>query len=87
VSTDASDFGSGAVLTFGKTLESSCLVAFESKSFKCAELNYPVHKKELLAIVHALEKWRVDLIGVPFTVLTDHHTLECFQTQKHLSRR
>jgi hypothetical protein len=87
VSTDASDLGSGAVLSFGMTFETSRPVGFESKSFKWAELNYPVHEKELLAIVWALEKWRVDLIGVPFTVLTDHRTLECFQTQKHLSRR
>jgi hypothetical protein len=87
VATDASDVGSGAVLSFGRTFESARPVAFESKSFKKAELNYPVHEKELLAIVRALEKWRVDLIGVPFTVLTDHRTLECFQTQRHMSRR
>jgi hypothetical protein len=87
VTTDASDTGSGAVLSFGKTFESARPVAFDSKSFKKAELNYPVHEKELLAIVRVLEKWRVDLIGVPFTVLTDHRTLECFQTQRHMSRR
>ncbi|KAF7771080.1 hypothetical protein Agabi119p4_7054 [Agaricus bisporus var. burnettii] len=87
VSTDASDFASGAVLSFGETFETAQPVAFESKSFKGAELNYPVHEKELFAIVRALEKWRVDLLGVPFTVLTDHRTLECFNTQRHLSRR
>jgi hypothetical protein len=49
-------------------------------------LNYPVHEKELFAIVRALKKWRSDLLGVPFTVLMDHQTLECFQSQKHLSQ-
>jgi hypothetical protein len=85
VTTDASDFQSGAMLSFGPTWETSCPVAFDSKPFKNAELNYPVHEKELLAIIRALHKWRSDLLGVPFTVLTDHQTLECFQSQKHLS--
>ncbi|KAJ3553691.1 hypothetical protein NP233_g12588 [Leucocoprinus birnbaumii] len=87
VTTDASDTRSGAMLSFGKTWETSRPVAFESKPFKGAELNYPVHEKELFAIVRALTKWRNELLGLPFTVLTDHRTLECFETQKHLSRR
>jgi hypothetical protein len=56
-------------------------------TFKGAELNYPVHEKELLAIIRALKKWRTDLIGVPFTVFTDHKTLENFHNQRELSRR
>ncbi|KAJ3568702.1 hypothetical protein NP233_g5537 [Leucocoprinus birnbaumii] len=87
VTTDASDTRMGAMLSFGKTWEAARPVAFDSKPFKGAELNYPVHEKELFAIVRALTKWRSDLLGIPFTVLTDHRTLECFQTQKHLSRR
>ncbi|KAJ3567660.1 hypothetical protein NP233_g6218 [Leucocoprinus birnbaumii] len=87
VTTDASDTRMGAMLSFGKTWESARPVAFDSKPFKGAELNYPVHEKELFAIVRALTKWRSDLLGISFTVLTDHRTLECFQTQKHLSRR
>ena len=51
VTTDASDTGSGAVLSFGPTYETARPVAYESHSFKGAELNYPVHEKELLAIV------------------------------------
>lgn len=86
VTTDASDYQSGAMLSFGPTWETSRPVAFESRPFKKAELNYPVHEKELLAIIRALHKWRSDLLGVPFTVLTDHCTLECFESQKHLSR-
>ncbi|PSR76079.1 hypothetical protein PHLCEN_2v8695, partial [Hermanssonia centrifuga] len=56
VSCDASDFCSGAVLTYGKTPETARPVAFESQQFSGAELNYPVHKKELLVIVRALEE-------------------------------
>lgn len=62
-------------------------MAFESTTFKGAELNYPVHEKELLAIIRALKKWRTDLVGSTFFVFTDHKTLENFNTQKDLSRR
>ena len=87
VTTDASDKRSGAVLSFGKTWSSARPVAFDSMTFKGAELNYPVHEKELLAIIRALKKWRVDLLGSPFFIYTDHKTLENFNTQKDLSRR
>ena len=87
VSCDASNFRTGAMLSFGPTLETARPVAFESAPLVDAELRYPTHEKELLAIVRALEKWRVDLLGVPFTVYTDHRTLENFNRQKNLSRR
>lgn len=85
--TDASDFQSGAVLSFGETWETARPVAFDSMTFKGAQLNYPVHEKEMLVIIHALDKWRLDLIGVPIVIYTDHKTLENFDTQKDLSRR
>ncbi|GBE85258.1 hypothetical protein SCP_0704450 [Sparassis crispa] len=87
VSCDASDFRTGALLSYGESLETAHPVAFESCTLKGAELNYPMHEKELLVIVRALKKWRIDLLGVPFTVYTDHHTLENFFLQKELSRR
>ena len=87
VTTDASDICSGAVLSFGKDWESARPVAFDSMTFKNAELNYPVHEKELLAIIRALKKWQADLIGIPFTIFTDHKTLENFHKQRELSRR
>jgi hypothetical protein len=87
VTTDASDFCSSAVLSFGKTWETACPVAFDSMTFKGAELNYPVHEKEMLAIIRALKKWRADLVGSSFTIFTDHKTLENFNNQPDLSRR
>ena len=87
VTTDASDLRSGAVLSFGPTWETARPVAFDSMTFKAAELNYPVHEKEMLAIIRALKKWRTDLIGVPFFIYTDHKTLQNFETQRDLSRR
>lgn len=87
VTTDASDFRSGAVLSFGPTWETARPVAFDSMTFKGAELNYPVHEKEMLAIIRALKRWKVDLLGSPFLIYTDHKTLENFDQQKDLSRR
>lgn len=49
VTTDTSNKCSGAVLSFGKYWETARPVAFSSMTFKNAELNYLVHKKELLA--------------------------------------
>jgi hypothetical protein len=53
---------------------------------KAAEKNYPIHEKELLAIVRALKKWQSDLLGSPIYVYTDHKTLENLNSQKDLSR-
>ena len=87
ITTDASDTKSGAVLSFGKTWESAQPVAFNSMTFKGAELNYPVHEKEMLAIIRALKRWCSDLIGTPFLIYTNHKTLENFEKQKELSQQ
>ena len=87
VTCDASDLRTGAVLSWGPTWETARPVAFDSMQLNDAQKNYPVHEKELLAIVRALKKWRSDLLGGPIYVYTDHRTLENFDTQKDLSRR
>lgn len=86
VTTDASDTGTGAVLSFGPTWATARPVALDSVTLKGAELHYPVHEKELLAIIRALRKWCSDLLGYHFTIFTDYRTLEVFMTQKDLSR-
>jgi len=64
-------------------------VAFESRKLSATELNYATHDKELLAIVHALTKWRTYLHGssVPIKILTDHESLKCLATQPTLNHR
>ena len=57
VTCDASDWRTGTVLSFGPTWESAQPVAFDSMQLKGAEKNYPVHEKELLAIIRVLKKW------------------------------
>lgn len=86
VTTDASEVGTGAVLSVGKDWKTARPIAYDSTQLNSAERNYPVHEKELLAIVRALKKWCYYLLGAPFMVYTDHRTLEYFQTQKDFSR-
>ncbi|KAG9223840.1 hypothetical protein CCMSSC00406_0007702 [Pleurotus cornucopiae] len=87
VTTDASDVGTGAVLSFGPTWATSRPVAYDSKQLNPAERNYATHDKEMLAIVRALHKWRVDLLGAEFEVYTDHRTLEFFNKQRDLNKK
>jgi transposase InsO family protein len=86
VTTDASDFAVGGVLSQDQG-QGSQPVAFTSRKMNPAERNYAAHEKETLAIMHALSKWRVYLEGRRFTVYTDHATLQHFPEQPKLSRR
>ena len=86
--TDASDYALGAILSQeqdGITRP----VAFSSRKMLPAELNYPVHDKEFLAIFNAFKEWRHYLEGsqVRIQVLSDHRSLEYFLTTKQLTRR
>jgi hypothetical protein len=86
VTCDASDWCTGAMLSVGPTPQMARPVAFDSMQLQEAQLNYPIHEKELLVIVWALKKWQIKLLGTPFMVYTDHRMLENFMTQKELSR-
>lgn len=66
----------GAVLSFGKTWESTRPVAFESIQLKGPELHYPVHEQEMLSIMRALMKWRVNLLGTHIHIYTDHKIIK-----------
>ena len=87
VTCDASKRRTGAVLSFGSTWETARPVAFESRQMSKAERNYPVHEQEMLAIMRALKKWRVDLLGTHIHIRTDHKTLQNFDYQRDLSQR
>ncbi|SCZ89735.1 BZ3501_MvSof-1269-A2-R1_Chr9g10322 [Microbotryum saponariae] len=88
VMTDASLQGIGGVLLQGSHWKTAHPIAYWSRQYIPAERNYPTHEQELLAIVEALKEWRIDLLGGHFHILTDHSTLEHFQTQRTvISRR
>ena len=56
IETDASDYALGAVMS--QECEDGCLhlVAFYSRRFQPAEINYDIHDKEILSIVAALKE-------------------------------
>ena len=85
--TDASDKVLGACISQPDKQGRLHLIAFHSRKFSSAELNYKIHDKELLAIVDAFKQWRTYLEGVkhPTLVLTDHKNLTSFTTTKILN--
>jgi len=89
VETDASDYALGAILSQPDCQQVLHPVAYYSRKFTPAELNYPVHDKEMLAIIAATKEWHHYLEGSPhpITFLTDHKNLEYFLTSPLLNRR
>ncbi|OWY91359.1 Retrotransposon Polyprotein, partial [Phytophthora megakarya] len=62
-------------------------IAFCGRKLNSAELKYPIHEQEMLAIIHCLKIWRVYLVDGGCPVKTDHHSLERVLTQKTIHRR
>lgn len=54
-------------------------VAFSAKKFDETQLSWPVREKELYAIIHALQTWKIYLEDLDhFDLFTDHKSLEYF---------
>jgi len=89
IETDASDFAIRAVLSQRDDENRLHPVAFHSRKFQPAEINYEIHDKELLAVVDAFKHWRCYCEGVThqIQVFSDHQNLEYFTTTKVLNRR
>jgi hypothetical protein len=85
--TDASGSGLGATLFQGNDWKAASPIAYESHQMTPAERNYPAHEQELLVVIHALQKWKMLLLGMKVNVLTDHHSLVHLLKQQNLSRR
>lgn len=80
VQTDASDFAIGGVL-----MQERHPIAFESRKLNETERRYPVHDKEMTAIIHCLRVWRHYLLGSRFKILTDNVATSYFQKQRKLT--
>ena len=88
IETDASDFAIGAVLSQRDEEKRLHPVAFHSRKFQPAEVNYKIHDKELLAVVDAFKHRRRYCEGVTHQVqvYSDHQNLEYFTTTKVLNQ-
>lgn len=88
VETDASDFAIRARL-YQIHDEKKHPVAFINKKLQDTETRYPIHNKELFAIVFAYEQWRTYLQGAKHQVkvYTDYKNLTQFLTTKKLNGR
>ena len=74
VDTDPSNTGLGAVLSQVQNGEKQ-VIAYYSKTLSKPERNYCVTRRELLAIVRALEHFHKYLYGRQFSLRTDHAAL------------
>jgi len=85
--TDASDFAVGACL-YQIEDEVQKLIAFQSKKLSELKKRYEVHDKELLAIVKALQEWRLYFANTrkSIQIFTDHKNLRNFATMKKLNQ-
>jgi len=90
LSTDTSDFATGAVLS-QKDMQTDLWhpVAFFSKSLDVHERNYKIYDKELLVVIRGLEEYRHHLEGHPhkIEIWLDHQNLTFFRTAQKLTRR
>src|SRR5205823_5447046 len=80
VTTDASDFAIRAILSQNQG-KGQQPVAYESRKLTSAEQNYPIHKKEFLAIIYAIKLWRPYLKEQHFIVITNHASLKYIKIQ------
>ena len=77
VECDASGKGLGAILMQGNRP-----LAYHSEVLKGRSLHLSTYEKEFLALVKAVRKWRLYLIGKPFIIKTDHQSLKYLFEQR-----
>ncbi|XP_010418845.1 PREDICTED: uncharacterized protein LOC104704456 [Camelina sativa] len=77
VETDACTTGIGAVL-----MQEDHPLAFINRHLKGRQLNLSIYKKELLAVVFAVQKWRHYLLPNHFVIKTDQRSLKYLLEQR-----
>ena len=79
--TNASDVGTGAVLSQIRDVEES-VIAYVSKSLEGIEQRYCTARKELLAVIRALKHFKCYLYGQKITVRTDNSAVSWLHMSK-----
>jgi hypothetical protein len=68
-------------------MQDNRVIAYASRALRTHEQNYPTHKLELAAVIHALKIWRHHLMGTNRNIYTDHKSLKYIFTQAGLNMR
>ncbi|GBG83945.1 hypothetical protein CBR_g37817 [Chara braunii] len=84
VTTDASQFGIGAVLQQDDG-DGLCPLEYYSKRMPSHKVATSTYMRELYALREALTHWKHYLLGRHFKVYSDHQTLQWIKTQTDLS--
>lgn len=87
LTTDASTFALGAILSQGESVGKDLPVAYASRTLNSAEMNYTVTELELLAIMYGIKQFRPYLWGRKFKIVTDHQPLTWIFNVKDPSSR
>lgn len=85
--TDASSLGFGAVLAQQQSDQKFHPIAYYSRKTSKEASKYSAIELEALAIVSALERFRVYLIGNRFTIKTDCNSLRLLDSKRNVSPR
>lgn len=80
--TDASNVGIGAVLSQVHQGDER-VIAYYSQALSKPERNYCITRRELLAIVKAIDHFNPYLYGRKFTIRTDHASFQCLLNFKN----
>ena len=84
---DASIAGVGAFYGQGVDWQTCRPAGFLSKKFSSAQHSYHTYEQETLAILKGLLRWEDKLLGREIVIITDHRTLEFFNTQRSMLLR
>jgi len=88
IHTDASKYGFGAVLLQKDPVDSVFHpVQYMSRKTSPIEEKYDSYELEVLAIIGALVKWRVYVLGINFTIVTDCNAFKMTMNKKEVPLR
>src|SRR5258706_6931571 len=83
--TDVSASGIGAWIGQGPTLRDIRPAGFYSRKFNAVQSRYNTTDKELFTIITGLQHFQPQLLGMKFTILTDHKAALAFRENKDVN--